>query len=113
MEKQRPRNNYWDFIHIESSVGSFFFAWLHVVKDYVTFIDINQNILYLCITEARQHLSSDQLLGNEEVLESFHLPEPDWQQHQRLDHGPPEHFAVGVFADLTESLLFLLRDIRQ
>lgn len=54
--------------------------------------------------------SSDKLLGNKEVFESFHLPETNWEQKWRLHHCPPQHFAVGVLADLTKHLLFLLNE---
>lgn len=57
-----------------------------------------------------QRSSSDQLLGNEEVFKSFHLPETDWQQDGGLHHGPPQHFAVGHLADLPELVLFLLHE---
>lgn len=59
-----------------------------------------------------QRSSSDQLLGNEEVFKSFHLPEADRQQDGGLHHGPPQHFAVGHLADLPELVLFLLNKVK-
>lgn len=52
--------------------------------------------------------SLDELLGDEEIFESFDLPESHRQQEGGLHHSPPQHFMVGVLADLSESLLFLL-----
>lgn len=59
-----------------------------------------------------QRSSSDQLLGNEKVFKSFHLPEADRQQDGGLHHGPPQHFAVGHLADLPELVLFLLNKVK-
>lgn len=52
--------------------------------------------------------SLDELLGDEEIFESFDLPESHRQQEGGLHHRPPQHFMVGVLTDLSKSLLFLL-----
>lgn len=58
---------------------------------------------------AGQHSILDELLGDEEIFESFDLPESHRQQEGGLHHSPPQHFTVGVLTDLSKSLLFLLR----
>lgn len=57
-----------------------------------------------------QSWSSHQLLGDEKVFESLHLPETHTEQQRGLDHGPPQHLAVGVLTDQPEQLLLLLND---
>ena len=100
--------------HWDNNVFTLFFikqlGYLKQVEDnlVILYYPSGNTITLYMICDIGESSFSDQLFFNEEVLQSFHLPNADWQQNGGLHHSPPENLPICLLADLAESLLPLL-----